>query len=654
VTEVNTSPETIEDKASESAAAGAPDPGRARKAAATKRVAAARSSTGVSARAQSSGGQSSGGRGSSGRGSGGKGSGGQGSGGQDSGGRGAGGSSRSGGGSAGRGGSSAAGGSPPSSNGNGFRPGRSGNPCDQTFPIFTVEGSSLRPTLPDDQTPNVTNVLRDTLGWRPVPGDAKAFSAALAASFTLRDVEGHVETTYVPRGFAMQADLGSVTGGQASLYARARSGLTHILQLLDGLTPLQPAFDQENNAATRILVRNEIGRIVEEFGLPGGPRQALVDASFAVLLGTDTDILTRPKVPDLVEGQLGELRERFGLTAENVNTVEDERIRTSFWTLADEIQDLGRAWDSFKTVQGDGTVGFLGTDFVLISRLMEAASEQVDEFEEVLDSVLVGAAERQTVILDGTGLTLDGLLRWTRRFLREDGRNYLTDSGRIGLEKAFEPTAVRLVDTYRRTLIEPLDLDDDDLALLTTPSPVAFLPDGLSAARCKVALLSLFGLLEQITVIADQVSTALVVGDVLLVRRDDLSETVGQIEVSVRIENPATAVVPPLELTLRSTTDPDKVVRSDIATISINDRLSSTFRFAIATADDQRNEKLTALEIDERRHVPATKIPLVVVDLDTTTRVFDSPTKDWVSADLTPIPGTDEPEWPWESDEDLL
>jgi len=25
-----------------------------------------------------------------------------------------------------------------------------------------------------------------------------------------------------------------------------------------------------------------------------------------------------------------------------------------------------------------------------------------------------------------------------------------------------------------------------------------------------------------------------------------------------------------------------------------------------------------------------------------------------VSADLTPIPGTDEPEWPWESDEDLL
>jgi hypothetical protein len=412
----------------------------------------------------------------------------------------------------------------PGGNGNGHRPGFSGNPWDQTFPIFTVEGSTLKPTLPDDQTPNVTAVLRDLLGWRPVPGDAKAFSAALEASFKLTQVEGHVESQYVPRGFSMQADLGSVTGGQASLYARARAGLEHILQLLAGLTPLQPAFDQENNEATRALIRNEITRIVEELGQPGGPRQVLVDASFAVLLGTDEDVLTHPKLPDLVEGQLGELRDRFGLTAENVNTVEDERIRTSFWTLADEIQDLGRAWHTFTTIQTGTSVGFLGTDFVLISRLMEAASEQVDEFEEVLDSVLVGAAERQTITLDDTGLTLDGLLEWTRRFLREDGRSYLTDSGRIGLQKAFEPTAARLVDTYRRTLVVPLELEDDDDVLLTTASPADNLPDGLSAARCKLALLSLFRQLDEIHEIAARVTTGLVVGDVTLTHRPSPSD----------------------------------------------------------------------------------------------------------------------------------
>ena len=118
-------------------------------------------------------------------------------------------------------------GPPPAKPSNGY--GANGNgrlhdtQFDQTWPVFTVDGASLKPSPPGDQTPNVTAVLRDLLGWRPVPGDAKAFSAALEASFTLTQVEGHVESSYVPRGYAMQADLGSVTGGQASLYARASS-----------------------------------------------------------------------------------------------------------------------------------------------------------------------------------------------------------------------------------------------------------------------------------------------------------------------------------------------------------------------------------------------------------------------------------------------
>ena len=538
----------------------------------------------------------------------------------------------------------------PGGNGNGHRPGFSGNPWDQTFPIFTVEGSTLKPTLPDDQTPNVTAVLRDLLGWRPVPGDAKAFSAALEASFKLTQVEGHVESQYVPRGFSMQADLGSVTGGQASLYARARAGLEHILQLLAGLTPLQPAFDQENNEATRALIRNEITRIVEELGQPGGPRQVLVDASFAVLLGTDEDVLTNPKLPDLVEGQLGELRDRFGLTAENVNTVEDERIRTSFWTLADEIQDLGRAWHTFTTIQTGTSVGFLGTDFVLISRLMEAASEQVDEFEEVLDSVLVGAAERQTITLDDTGLTLDGLLEWTRRFLREDGRSYLTDSGRIGLQKAFEPTAARLVDTYRRTLVVPLELEDDDV-LLTTASPADNLPDGLSAARCKLALLSLFRQLDEIHEIAARVTTGLVVGDVTLTHRPSPSDasSLHTLDVALRLDVPASATPPALALALRSPLNADKVVLAADDTDQVGDRLTATFRF-----DASRNKQLAALPVREPVRVSADRIPLVVVDVDTGRSVFDSRTKSWDDADLSAVPAPTRRRWSWQSDEDTL
>lgn len=327
---------------------------------------------------------------------------------------------------------------------------------DQEWPDFTIDRASLRPSADGDQTPNVTNVLRDVLGWRPVASDPKAFTAALQASFQLTTVEGHVQSTYQPRGFAMQADLGAVSGGQASLYARATASLTHMRQLLDGITPLRPDFDSEDGAASRTLIGTELTRIVNEIGAPGGPRTALVDAAFQVLVGSDETVAAL--TGDTVGGQLGRLRDRFGLIGANVNTVEEERIRTSYWTLVDQVTDLNRAWESWKDVlNGQDGPGFLGTDLVLISRLLEATSEQIDEYEAVLDSVLVGPAERQTLLLDPKNhLTLDGLLSWMRTFVRVDGPAYLRDSGRDGLSTAFLPTASQLATVYAKTLVDAI------------------------------------------------------------------------------------------------------------------------------------------------------------------------------------------------------
>lgn len=367
---------------------------------------------------------------------------------------------------------------------------------DQEWPLFTVDGNGPAKAAPEgDQTPNVTAVLRDVLGWRPVPQDSKAFVAALTASFDLTEVEGHVESRYRARGFSMQADLGAVSGGQASLYARAKAGLTHMLELLDGLTPLRPDFDVEDGSAARSLVRTEINRIVDEVGTTGGPRTALVDASFVVLLGESTAGAESSQLDDLtgdtVSGQLGRLRDVFGLVDGHVNTVEEERVRTSYWTLVDEVLDLRRAWAIWSTVLRGGTTGgFLGTDLVLISRLMEAASEQVDEYEDVLDSVLIGGADRQTTWLDRqNGLTLQGLLDWTRQFLRVDGPAYLNDSGRDGLSSAFLPMIRQLEKVYADTLIGPVHSKPQDF------------PPGLSAARSIVALTSLVELIDQLGVI---------------------------------------------------------------------------------------------------------------------------------------------------------
>ena len=74
------------------------------------------------------------------------------------------------------------------------------------------------------------------LGWKLKDGDPKGFTGALTQSFTLAEVEGHIESRWTPRTYAVQTDLsGGITGAQASVYSRAKDALDQSLPLLDGL-----------------------------------------------------------------------------------------------------------------------------------------------------------------------------------------------------------------------------------------------------------------------------------------------------------------------------------------------------------------------------------------------------------------------------------
>jgi hypothetical protein len=423
---------------------------------------------------------------------------------------------------------------------------------DQAFPLMTTDGVS-RPAastgITGDQGPAVTAAIRDVLGWRPRVQDPKAFTAALSASFQLSTIEDHVVARYVPRGVAVQADLGGVTGGQASLYLRAKAAHEQITRMLDSLQPLRTDADPQDCEAYRGLVRDSVRRIVMELGREGGPRVPLVDSAFSVLTGYQPTVSppagrgagTPPKLsvmfaptatfgitggnpgavptvpaevdPDSVPGQLGALRDRFGLDDDHVNTVDEEKQRTSFWTLVELVTDLQRSWDLRRLdfTLGAGN-GFLGTDLVQISRLLAAAAEQVDEFEAVLDSVLVSAAERQTVVLDlNSGLTLDDLIQWLRTFLTEDGPNIIRDTGRDGLVSSFTPTAVALLLTLREKLVRALvpcagtgcaaDCTCGCRGLVTC-IPLGCctkLPPGMYAGRVKIAVSTLCGLVERLT-----------------------------------------------------------------------------------------------------------------------------------------------------------
>src|SRR5580704_8675176 len=94
--------------------------------------------------------------------------------------------------------------------------------------------------------------ISDVLGWKGKSGDVKGFVGALTQSFTLTDVEGHVQSTWMPRSYAVQTDLaGGITGAQASVYSRAKEALDSSLPLLDGLYALDPEAVQEDVTALK-------------------------------------------------------------------------------------------------------------------------------------------------------------------------------------------------------------------------------------------------------------------------------------------------------------------------------------------------------------------------------------------------------------------
>ena len=401
---------------------------------------------------------------------------------------------------------------------------------DQAFPLLTSDGNRS-PAAPGSSdgtvSPVVENALRDVLGWRPRPQDSSAFEAALTASFQLSDVEDHTVATYSARGYAMQADLGAVSGGQASLYSRAVSARTQILTLLDGLSPLRPDADQENCESYRKLVRDAVTPMISELGTPGGPRVAVVDAFLRQLLGAKPASIHAATTADNVGGQLGQVREQFGLTDAFVNNIDQEGVRTAFWTMVDLVLDINRAWVNLSGQFSGTSQGFLGTDLVLISQLLAAVAEQVDDVEAALDSVSISIAERQTIpVSSSSRRTVDGLLSWVRTVVTEEGPRIARDTGRDGIRTSLMPTVLELVNQVALLLAATTGrltfrLPGRVYSLFTRPRPVprpivqaplitvgprASMPPGMQSSRVQIAVTGLDSLLWQLAQLTTQIA----------------------------------------------------------------------------------------------------------------------------------------------------
>jgi len=298
----------------------------------------------------------------------------------------------------------------------------------------------------------VDQAMRDVLGWRP-GGDLSGFQAALTGAFRLREVEGHTEWTWQQRGYAVQADMGALTGAQAAIYARAKSALDQVLPLLAGLTPLNPAlFPPQDLEAIRTIITTELQELVSELALTGGPRIQRVDQLFHLLTGEGPG--SKNLNPDLVQGNLGTLRDRFGLTADEIDTVDEERIVTNFRIVVEQVLSLQATWGNDRGLLAplDPRAAF-GTVLIWLSRSLEAVCESVGDLNFALDSVFVDAAQRQVLELKFPGeeaLLLSDLLDWVDRASRDEGPRIIQDAGKDGVF-AFAPVLRRLRDLIQET-----------------------------------------------------------------------------------------------------------------------------------------------------------------------------------------------------------
>lgn len=344
----------------------------------------------------------------------------------------------------------------------------------------------------------------DVLGWKANSSDPKGFIGALTQAFSLTDVEGHTEATWNPRTYAVQTDLGGgITGAQASLYTRAKDAVQQSMQLLDGLYPLDPDADPEYVKALREMAKSQMNEILLQFGALGGPSILRVNTYFEILLGQSRPTPPDTSIkfdPDKIQGTLGTLRDTYGIYFVNnpfSNSIEDEQDITNFRVISDYMTSLLQSWISNEQFfqLGTTTPAFFGTQLVLLSRQFSVIAETINEVRFAMDSVFIGPAERQTLLLQFEDRNLpamffEDMLQEIQDFVTAEGPRLLQDGGKISVtnnivpvikkfrhlvSQAHRPINLRqLPDGYRTVRVKRSldDLHDQIKALIALVTPV--------------------------------------------------------------------------------------------------------------------------------------------------------------------------------------
>jgi len=414
-----------------------------------------------------------------------------------------------------------------------------------TFPFLTREVGDLQYPMSGSGSGGAGNgfgagtaamkAISDVLGWKPKDNDPKAFVAALTASFTCTDMEGHTECAWTPRTYAVMADAaGGISGAQASLYSRAKDAVDRSLLILDGLYALRNDADPQDSEALKAIIKSQLTELVGELGLSSGPRVTRMDQLFFLLVNGPLNPQANQVQtdPDQVGGALGTLRDEFGLWTITpppglhllINKVDREQNATNYRILVDYVTSLRISWANnrqffVRPVQ----TPFFGTQLVLLTRQLATVAESVGEVRFALDSVFIGPEERQILQVDfpaniappahptapngGNGASqqlannavnagsmfVEEFLSWVERFAAEEGPRLIQDGGEFAVRTSFLPVTIQL-----RNLIIA--------ATPNNPLNNGNLPLGYRSHRVIRALQELSTQLDSLAVLADPIT----------------------------------------------------------------------------------------------------------------------------------------------------
>lgn len=295
------------------------------------------------------------------------------------------------------------------------------------YPLLTEEvsqggGPPVSRTGADGSVGNTASAaISSVLGWRSKTDDPTGFLAAITNAFELNDVEGHVEWTQVSSTsvVSVNADMGAITGAQASILRRAQTMMAEACRILPTIQALKPDADPVDCASILSIVVDELGQIPDALSLPNGPIVERVDEIFR-LLGASTAANATVPLEGLT-GQLQEFRDRYGLMRHWVNNLTQEQTYTDFITVVDYITDIYKSWQMnrgfFSGIGGEPP--FLGMSLIRISQLLSVIADKVGQVRYVMESLFIPRSELGTIQMNFGGdhapMYFEDLLNWIEK-----------------------------------------------------------------------------------------------------------------------------------------------------------------------------------------------------------------------------------------------